>query len=146
MPSWCKGLLQEPFFATVPCQIFPPNLDQLCPLHCHSLWLAWPGVQWLIILVYVDYQENLNCRQLCRNLTHITKLCCSLEVSALIALLPDNSSSRTIPKAYTSILLLIFPYMKYSGARYPNVPTTSASIWKDDSVGPHIASPKSDNC
>jgi hypothetical protein len=32
--------------------------------------------------------------------------------------LPEMSSRRTTPKAYTSILLFTLPCMKYSGAKY----------------------------
>lgn len=79
-------------------------------------------------------------------LTHITKLSWPLGLPEPIGFLPDNSSRRTTPKEYTSILSLTLPYMKYSGARYPKVPTTSQCVRKEEVVGPHKARPKSDNC
>lgn len=80
-----------------------------------------------------------------QGLTHLTKLSCPFGASPPIGLLPDNSSRRTTPKAYTSILSLTLPFMKYSGAMYPKVPTTSLCTAYGESVDPHIASPKSDN-
>jgi hypothetical protein len=65
--------------------------------------------------------------------------------SPLMGFRPDSSSSRTTPKAYTSILSVTFPYIKYSGARYPNVPTTSLCVREVELDGAQIASPKSDS-
>ncbi|CAA6655994.1 unnamed protein product [Spirodela intermedia] len=60
-----------------------------------------------------------------RRLTHMTRLPWPLEWSSLMGFRPVTSSRRTTPNEYTSIFSLTFPYMKYSGARYPKVPTTS---------------------
>jgi hypothetical protein len=66
-------------------------------------------------------------------------------LSPLMGFRPDSSSSKTTPKAYTSILSVTFPYIKYSGARYPNVPTTSVCVREVGLDGAQIASPKSDS-
>jgi hypothetical protein len=51
-------------------------------------------------------------------LAHITRLPLPLGPPALTGFLPEMSSRRTTPNAYTSILSLTLPCMKYSGARY----------------------------
>ena len=75
----------------------------------------------------------------------MTKLSCPLGLSDEIEVLPEMSSSKTTPKAYTSTLSLTFPYIKYSGARYPNVPTTSLCIVYRQDFDPHIERPKSES-
>lgn len=55
--------------------------------------------------------------------THPTRL---LPPSLLsVVLIPVISCSRTTPKEYTSVFEDTFPCSAYSGAKYPNVPTTS---------------------
>ena len=51
-------------------------------------------------------------------LTHITRLSCPFGQPVQSGFLPEMSSRRTTPKAYTSILLFTLPCMKYSGAKY----------------------------
>jgi hypothetical protein len=76
----------------------------------------------------------------------VTRFSSPLGLEVSIGVRPVISSSSTTPNEYTSVLSFTLPYMKYSGAKYPKVPTTSLHGMCVAFVGPHFASPKSDNC
>lgn len=56
---------------------------------------------------------------------------------------PVMISKRRTPNAKTSIFSSTIPCMKYSGARYPNVPSIGITAWWVHLLGSHFASPKS---
>ncbi|KAB2060157.1 hypothetical protein ES319_A11G358900v1 [Gossypium barbadense] len=57
---------------------------------------------------------------------------------------PQATSSKSAPNAYTSELVVAFPVLKSSGARYPNVPTTLV-VPGFESCSYNFARPKSPN-
>jgi hypothetical protein len=68
---------------------------------------------------WCNLSHNSNEKSL--KLTHITRLSCPFGQLVESGFLPETSSRRTMPKAYTSILLFTLPCMKYSGARYLSI-------------------------
>lgn len=75
-------------------------------------------------------------------LTHRRRLC--LDEST--GLRPVMISKRRIPNAKTSVFSSTIPLTKYSGAKYPNVPSIGIAAWWVHLLGSHFASPKSDIC
>lgn len=56
---------------------------------------------------------------------------------------PVTISKRRTPYAKTSVFSSTIPCIKYSGARYPNVPSIGITAWWVHLLGSHFASPKS---
>lgn len=56
---------------------------------------------------------------------------------------PVMISKRRTPNAKTSVFSSTIPCMKYSGAKYPNVPSIGSTAWWLHLFGSHFASPKS---
>lgn len=77
-----------------------------------------------------------------KGITHKRRLC--LDEST--GLLPVTISKRRTPKANTSVFSSTKPCMKYSGAKYPNVPSIGTTAWCVHLFGSHFASPKSVIC
>lgn len=83
--------------------------------------------------------HGLLINQLINNITHKRRLC--LDEST--GFLPVTISKRRTPNAKTSVFSSTKPCMKYSGAKYPNVPSIGTTAWCVHLFGSHFASPKS---
>lgn len=53
-------------------------------------------------------------------------------------------SNRRTPKEKTSVFSSTIPCIKYSGAKYPNVPSIGNTAWFVHLLGSHFARPKSE--
>lgn len=71
----------------------------------------------IIIIVIIQKKK--------KKITHKSKFC----LMESTGLRPVIISRRRIPNAKTSVFSSTIPCMKYSGAKYPNVPSIGITAW-----------------